>query len=98
MVSVVEPRVAFDRARIDFGRVLVGGVAQLALTLVNSEPQPFHFDLDRVSLGDLSANPAGSHTSSRPCITYCQIEPETIPCPQTSSPLLPACEEYFKSL
>jgi hypothetical protein len=68
VVSVVEPRVAFDRARIDFGRVLVGGSAQLALTLVNSEPQPFHFELDRVSLGDLSANPAGRYSSTRPCL------------------------------
>lgn len=46
---VSEPRVAFDRPGLNFGRVLVGGRTHATLNLVNSEHMPFQFELNKAS-------------------------------------------------
>ena len=46
---VSEPRVAFDRPSLSFGKVLVGGRTHATLNLLNSEYMPFQFDLDKAS-------------------------------------------------
>lgn len=46
---VSEPRVAFDRPGLSFGRVLVGGSTHATLNLVNSEHMPFQFELNKAS-------------------------------------------------
>ena len=46
---VSEPRVAFDRPSLSFGKVLIGGQTHATVNLLNSEHMPFHFDLDKAS-------------------------------------------------
>ena len=46
---VSEPRVAFDRPSLSFGKVLVGGRTHATVNLVNSEHMPFQFDLEKAS-------------------------------------------------
>ena len=46
---VSEPRVAFDRPSLSFGKVLVGGRTHATINLLNSEYMPFQFDLDKAS-------------------------------------------------
>ena len=45
--KVSEPRVAFDRPGLNFGKVLVGGRTTETVCLFNSAPLPFDFQLDR---------------------------------------------------
>ena len=47
--KVSEPRVAFDRPGLNFGKVLVGGRTTETVRLVNSEHLPFEFQLDRAT-------------------------------------------------
>lgn len=46
---VSEPRVAFDRPSLSFGKVLIGGRTHATVTLLNAEDMPFQFDLDKAS-------------------------------------------------
>lgn len=46
---VSEPRVAFDRPSLSFGKVLVGGRTHATINLLNLEYMPFQFDLDKAS-------------------------------------------------
>lgn len=47
--KVAEPRVAFDRPGLNFGKVLVGGRTTETVRLINSEHLPFEFQLDRAT-------------------------------------------------
>ena len=47
--KVSEPRVAFDRPGLNFGKVLVGGRTTETVRLFNSEHLPFDFQLDRAT-------------------------------------------------
>jgi hydrocephalus-inducing protein len=49
--SVVEPVVAFDRQRLDFGAQLLGGVLTDTIHIVNDENLPFSFNFDAMSMG-----------------------------------------------
>ena len=49
--SVVEPVVAFDRQRLDFGAQLLGGLCSDVIHLVNDESLPFAFSFDGMSMG-----------------------------------------------
>lgn len=46
---VSEPRVAFDRPSLSFGKVLIGGKTHATINLFNSEHMPFQFNLDKAS-------------------------------------------------
>lgn len=46
---VSEPKVAFDRPGLSFGKVLVGGRTHATINLVNSEHMPFQFELNKAS-------------------------------------------------
>eukprot|EP00884_Botryococcus_braunii_P008669 jgi/Botrbrau1/17803/Bobra.0127s0052.1 len=59
VVHVLEPRVSFDMAKIDFGQLRIGSSSQRIMKLQNSEAAPFHFELDRNSLGDLGNSDTG---------------------------------------
>jgi hypothetical protein len=59
VVHVLEPRVSFDMAKIDFGQLRIGSSSQRVVKLLNSEAEPFHFELDRNSLGDLGNSDTG---------------------------------------
>ena len=52
---VREPRVAFDRPSLSFGKALVGGRTHATVNLLNSEHMPFQFDLDKASYDALPA-------------------------------------------
>jgi hypothetical protein len=49
--SVIEPVVAFDRQRLDFGAQLLGGLCTDTIHLVNDESLPFAFSFDGMSMG-----------------------------------------------
>uniref|UniRef100_A0A7S2QVW6 MSP domain-containing protein n=2 Tax=Triparma pacifica TaxID=91992 RepID=A0A7S2QVW6_9STRA len=49
--SVVEPVVAFDRQRLDFGAQLLGGLCTDTVHIVNDENLPFSFSFDAMSMG-----------------------------------------------
>lgn len=49
--SVVEPVVAFDRQRLDFGAQLLGGLCTDVVHIVNDESLPFAFSFDGISMG-----------------------------------------------
>lgn len=61
---VSEPRVAFDRPSLSFGKVLVGGRTHATINLVNSEHIPFQFDLDKASY---DASPARLESTGFAC-------------------------------
>ena len=48
--SVVEPVVAFDRQRLDFGAQLLGGLCSDTIHIVNDEQLPFSFSFDSMSM------------------------------------------------
>ncbi|KAL0040642.1 hypothetical protein WJX79_000331 [Trebouxia sp. C0005] len=65
---VSEPRVAFDRPSLSFGKVLVGGRTHATINLLNSEYMPFQFDLDKASY---DASPARLESTGRaPALTF----------------------------
>ncbi|KAH8063156.1 hypothetical protein JL722_2318 [Aureococcus anophagefferens] len=45
--QVVEPRVTFDRTRVDFNAVMLGNMASETVHLVNSEHLPFAFNFEK---------------------------------------------------
>ena len=49
--NVVEPVVAFDRQRLDFGAQLLGGLCTDTVHIVNDENLPFSFNFDAMSMG-----------------------------------------------
>ena len=49
--NVVEPVVAFDRQRLDFGAQLLGGLSTDTIHIVNDENLPFSFSFDAMSMG-----------------------------------------------
>ena len=65
---VSEPRVAFDRPSLSFGKVLVGGRTHATINLVNPEHMPFQFDLDKASYDAL---PARLESTGLPATPHC---------------------------
>lgn len=65
---VSEPRVAFDRPSLSFGKVLVGGRTHATINLVNPEHMPFQFDLDKASYDAL---PARLESTGLPATLQC---------------------------
>ncbi|KAJ1445550.1 hypothetical protein M885DRAFT_473458 [Pelagophyceae sp. CCMP2097] len=58
--TVVEPRVALDRARVDFSAVMLGSVATETVHLVNHEHLPFAFSFERPAVDDGAARASSS--------------------------------------
>ena len=67
---VSEPRVAFDRPSLSFGKVLIGGQTHATVNLLNSEHMPFHFDLDKASY---DASPARLESTGLPQLILSQL-------------------------
>ena len=53
--TVLEPRVAFDITRVDFGAIMLGSRCTETVHLVNSEHLPFAFNFEKPALDDESA-------------------------------------------
>lgn len=49
--GVVEPDVAVDRTRIDFGALMLGAALKETFHIVNREETPYSFVFDKNSLG-----------------------------------------------
>ncbi len=65
---VSEPRVAFDRPSLSFGKVLVGGRTHATINLLNSEYMPFQFDLDKASYDASPARLESTGLSQSSCM------------------------------
>lgn len=72
---VSEPRVAFDRPSLSFGKVLVGGRTHATINLINSEHMPFQFDLDKASYDASPARLESTGLAAKPvwCVCCCHV-------------------------
>ena len=68
---VSEPRVAFDRPSLSFGKVLVGGRTHATINLINSEHMPFQFDLDKASYDASPARLESTGLTAQPACFIC---------------------------